>query len=226
MITCEQVNRTFHGPGGEVRGLCDVSFTVECGEFVAVQGASGSGKSTLLLTLGGMLRPSSGRVEVNGHELYGLSATKRGRARAAGIGFVFQLFHLVPYLTVLENVLAGLPGSVDSAARTRAAALLDEFGLSPRAAHKPATLSAGERQRTALARAILKQPAVILADEPTGNLDPENAAAVFRHLAAYRQRGGTVMVVTHGQDAAPHADRTFRLEQGRLTELMPQPTAR
>jgi ABC-type lipoprotein export system ATPase subunit len=108
---------------------------------------------------------------------------------------------------------------VDSAARARAAALLDEFGLSHRAAHKPATLSAGERQRTALARAILKQPAVILADEPTGNLDPENAAAVFRHLAAYRQRGGTVMVVTHGQDAAPHASRTFRLEQGRLTEL-------
>ena len=219
MITCEQVNRTFHGPGGEVRGLSDVSFTVARGEFVAVQGASGSGKSTLLLTLGGMLRPSSGVVVVNGHELYGLSAAERGRLRAVGIGFVFQLFHLVPYLTVLENVLAGLPGSVDSAARARAAALLDEFGLSHRAAHKPATLSAGERQRTALARAILKQPAVILADEPTGNLDPENAAAVFRHLAAYRQRGGTVMVVTHGQDAAPHASRTFRLEQGRLTEL-------
>jgi putative ABC transport system ATP-binding protein len=219
MITCEQVNRTFHGPGGEVRGLSDVSFTVARGEFVAVQGASGSGKSTLLLTLGGMLRPSSGVVVVNGHELYGLSAAERGRLRAVGIGFVFQLFHLVPYLTVLENVLAGLPGSVDSAARARAAALLDEVGLSHRAAHKPATLSAGERQRTALARAILKQPAVILADEPTGNLDPENAAAVFRHLAAYQQRGGTVMVVTHGQDAAPHADRTFRLEQGRLTEL-------
>jgi putative ABC transport system ATP-binding protein len=226
MITCEQVNRTFHGPGGEVRGLGDVSFTVARGEFVAVQGASGSGKSTLLLTLGGMMRPSSGRVVVNGHELYALPAAERGRVRAAGIGFVFQLFHLVPYLTVLENVLAGLPGSVDSAGRTRAAALLDEFGLSPRAVHKPATLSAGERQRTALARAILKQPAVILADEPTGNLDPENTAAVFRHLAAYQERGGTVMVVTHGQDAAPLASRTFRLEQGRLTELQTQAVSR
>jgi putative ABC transport system ATP-binding protein len=226
MITCEQVNRTFHGPGGEVRGLSEVSFTVARGEFVAVQGASGSGKSTLLLTLGGMLRPSSGRVVVNGHEFYRLSAAERGRVRAEGIGFVFQLFHLVPYLTVLDNVLAGLPGSVDSTARKRAAALVDEFGLSARAAHSPATLSAGERQRTALARAILKQPAVILADEPTGSLDPENAAAVFRHLAAYQQRGGTVMVVTHGQDAAPFASRTFRLAQGQLAELNASPTAR
>lgn len=216
MIVCEQVSRVFAGPHGEVRALDDVSCQLARGELVAIHGASGSGKSTLLLTLGGMLRPSHGRVLVDGRDLYALAVPERSRLRAESIGFVFQLFHLVPYLSVLENVLAGMPGSVDFATRERAAKLLDELGLTHRAGHRPATLSAGERQRTALARALLKQPKVILADEPTGNLDPANAAAVFQHLAQYRAQGGTVVVVTHGRDADPHATRVLRLERGRL----------
>ena len=117
MVTCEHVRREFRGPQGNVRGLDDFSLSVDRGEFVVVQGASGSGKSTLLLTLGGMLRPDSGTVTLDGTNLYTLDAAERSRLRARSIGFVFQLFHLIPYLTVRENVLTGLPGSVDTAAR-------------------------------------------------------------------------------------------------------------
>ncbi len=216
MVTCEHVRREFRGPQGNVRGLDDFSLSVDRGEFVVVQGASGSGKSTLLLTLGGMLRPDSGTVTLDGTNLYTLDAAERSRLRARSIGFVFQLFHLIPYLTVRENVLTGLPGSVDTAARQASTHWLEQLGLTARADHRPSTLSAGERQRAALVRALIKNPAVILADEPTGNLDPANAAAVFRQLDAYRRQGGTVIVVTHGTDAAPFASRCLRLEQGRL----------
>lgn len=221
MVTCEHVRRDFRGPAGTVRGLDDFSLRVGRGEFVVVQGASGSGKSTLLLTLGGMLRPDSGTVTVDDQDLYSLDAAERSRLRAHTIGFVFQLFHLIPYLTVLENVLTGLPGSVDTAAREDAAQWLDELGLGARADHRPSTLSAGERQRVALIRALIKKPSVILADEPTGNLDPANAATVFRHLDAYRRKGGTVIVVTHGADAAPFASRSLTLAGGRLRSEHP-----
>lgn len=226
MVTCEHIRREFHGPTGIVCGLNNLSLTVSRGELVAVQGASGSGKSTLLLTLGGMLRPTGGTVTVDGQDLYALDAADRARVRARLIGFVFQLFHLVPYLTVRENILSGLPGSVDTAGRRKAAELLEELGLTARADHRPSTLSAGERQRTALARALIKEPTLILADEPTGNLDPSNAALVFRRLDTYRRQGGTVIVVTHGNDAAPFASRTLRLDQGRLAaEHAPLPTS-
>ena len=217
MVVAHQLHRSFRGPRGTVCGLDDVSLTVARGEFVVIQGSSGSGKSTLLLTLGGMMHPDRGHVTVDGHDLYSLDAAARARVREGSIGFVFQLFHLIPYLNVRDNVLAGLPGSVDTAGRRRAAELLEQLGLDSRAEHLPATLSAGERQRTALARALIKKPAVILADEPTGNLDPGNAATVFRHLDLYRRDGGTVIVVTHGTDATPFATRHLRLASGRLT---------
>ncbi len=216
-IECQQVQRLFPSPSGQVTGLEDISFQVQSGEFIAIQGPSGCGKSTLLLTLGGMLRPTQGRVLLAGQDIYALPASERTRLRARHIGFVFQLFHLIPYLSVRDNVLTGLaqanqkhvPGQdVDS--------LLDKLGLMPRAKHFPATLSAGERQRVALARALIKHPQVILADEPTGNLDPENAAGVFRHLGDFQKQGGTVIVVTHGQDARAHAQRTLYLRNGRL----------
>ncbi|MBN8249814.1 MAG: ABC transporter ATP-binding protein [Verrucomicrobia bacterium] len=221
MLRCDQIRRRFQGPGGALTALEDVTFAADRGELVVIQGPSGSGKTTLLLTLGGLLRPDAGTMQVDDQDLYALSTAARSRFRARTIGFVFQLFHLVPYLSVLDNVLAGLPGSVDGAARRRTAALLEELGLTARLAHRPATLSAGERQRTALARALVKEPAVILADEPTGNLDPENAALVFRRLDAFRREGGVVVAVTHGQDAAPHATRTLRLERGRLAGSLP-----
>ncbi|MBX3744831.1 MAG: ABC transporter ATP-binding protein [Verrucomicrobiae bacterium] len=217
MIVAEHLHRRFRAPAGDVNALDDVSFSLQPGEFVAVKGPSGCGKSTLLLTLGGMQRPSSGRVLLDGHDLYALPPAQRNRLRATRIGFVFQLFHLIPYLDVRHNILAGLPPDTHPrTARQRLDLLLDQLGLGSRAHHLPGGLSAGERQRVALARALVKQPDVILADEPTGNLDPDNAAEVFRQLALFRRSGGTVMVVTHGPDAAPHAQRILQLAAGRL----------
>ena len=216
MIRCEEVTKTFRKNGAEVVSLDRFTAEIAEGEFVAVRGPSGSGKTTLLLTLGGMQRPSAGTVQFGGRDLYALSPADRAGLRSTEIGFVFQMFHLVPYLDLLGNVLLAAPGKPGQAERQCAAGLLDELGLAERATHRPGELSAGERQRLAVARALLNRPRVILADEPTGNLDPENAAEVIRHLAEFHRAGGTVMLVTHGTAAETHADRILRLEQGRL----------
>ena len=216
MIRCDEVTKIFRKNGSEVTSLDRFTAEIGTGEFVAVRGPSGSGKTTLLLTLGGMQRPSAGLVQFGGRDLYALSPADRAGLRSTEIGFVFQMFHLVPYLDLLGNVLLAAPGKPGQAERQRAAGLLDELGLAERATHRPGELSAGERQRLAVARALLNRPRVILADEPTGNLDPENAAEVIRHLAEFHRAGGTVMLVTHGSAADTHADRILRLEQGRL----------
>ena len=216
MIRCDDGTKTFRKNGSEGVSLDRFTAEIAEGEFVAVRGPSGSGKTTLLLTLGGMQRPSDGTVLFGGRDLYGLPPAERARLRSGEIGFVFQMFHLVPYLDLLGNVLLAAPGRPSDAERERAAGLLDELGLAKRATHRPGELSAGERQRLAVARALLNRPRVILADEPTGNLDPENAAEVIRHLAEFHRAGGTVMLVTHGTAAETHADRILRLEQGRL----------
>ena len=216
MIRCDEVTKIFRKNGSEVTSLDRFTAEIGTGEFVAVRGPSGSGKTTLLLTLGGMQRPSAGLVQFGGRDLYALSPADRAGLRSTEIGFVFQMFHLVPYLDLLGNVLLAAPGKPGQAERQRAAGLLDELGLAERATHRPGELSAGERQRLAVARALLNRPRVILADEPTGNLDSENAAEVIRHLAEFHQAGGTVVLVTHGTAAETHADRILRLEQGRL----------
>ena len=216
MIRCDRVTKIFRKNGTEVTSLDRFTAEVAEGEFVAVRGPSGSGKTTLLLTLGGMQRPSEGSVQLDRHDLYALSPAKRARLRSSEIGFVFQMFHLVPYLDLLGNVLLACPGKPSVAVRQRAGRLLDELGLAKRANHRPGELSAGERQRLAVARALLNRPKLILADEPTGNLDSENAAEVIRHLAEFHRSGGTVVLVTHGAAAETHADRILRLEQGRL----------
>jgi ABC-type lipoprotein export system ATPase subunit len=216
MITCDHVTRNFATRPGGVAGLLDVSVHIDTGQFVVLHGPSGSGKSTLLLAIGGMLRPASGTISVGGTDLYSLSAAERARFRATRIGFVFQLFHLVPYLTVRQNILAGMTPSQAREVAGRVDELISELGLGERRDALPGTLSAGERQRVALARAMARKPPLILADEPTGNLDPVNAALVFSHLDRYRKAGGTVLVVTHGNDAAPYASRTLRLDAGRL----------
>ena len=216
MIRCDEVTKIFRKNGSEVTSLDRFTAKVAEGEFVAVRGASGSGKTTLLLTLGGMQRPSAGSVQLAGRDLYALSPAERARLRSSEIGFVFQMFHLVPYLDLLGNVLLACPGKPSAEVRQRASGLMDELGLADRASHRPGELSAGERQRLAVARALLNRPKLILADEPTGNLDPENAAEVIRHLAEFHRGGGTVVLVTHGSAADAHADRTLRLEQGRL----------
>ena len=216
MIRCDEVTKIFRKNGSEVTSLDRFTAVIGAGEFVAVRGPSGSGKTTLLLTLGGMQRPSAGLVQFSGRDLYGLSPADRAGLRSAEIGFVFQMFHLVPYLDLMGNVLLASPGKPGPAVRQRAGELLDKLGLAERVSHRPGELSAGERQRLAVARALLNRPKLILADEPTGNLDPENAAEVIRHLAEFHQAGGTVVLVTHGTAADTHADRFLRLRQGRL----------
>jgi putative ABC transport system ATP-binding protein len=216
VIRCEQLRQIYRTKHGEVRALDGIELQVAGGQFVVVRGPSGCGKTSLLHAIGGMRRPAAGRVFVDGAELYALSARRRADLRAAKIGFVFQMFHLVAYLTVLENVrLAALLRDA-RAVETRARELLEQLGLTSRLGHKPSELSAGEQQRTALARALLNRPEVILADEPTGNLDAENAQRVLEHLRAFSRDGGTVLMVTHSAFVEPQADRVLRMEAGRL----------
>jgi putative ABC transport system ATP-binding protein len=219
MVRLEKVAKTYRGRKGDVEALRDVDLQVARGEVLALRGPSGSGKTTLLLILGGMLRPTRGTVRVDGRELGALRSGDLAEFRRERIGFVFQLFHLVPYLDVLGNVL--LAGEGGGGERRRAADLLERLGLSSRIAGRPAELSAGEKQRVALARALLNRPPLVLADEPTGNLDPPNAAEVFRVLGEYRKEGGTVIVATHGPSADLGADREVRLEAGRIVPAMP-----
>jgi len=218
MLTIVGLRKTFRGPSGPVSALADAALSVAAGEFVSVQGPSGCGKTTLLLAAGGLLPPDSGRVQVDGQEVYALSVAARARLRAEKIGFVFQQFHLVPYLSVLDNILAPELALKDSSARERARELARQFGLTARLRHVPAELSTGERQRTALARAMLNRPRLILADEPTGNLDGENARLVLSSLRDFARSGGAVLLVTHDPAAAEYAGRRLRFQDSRLRE--------
>lgn len=223
VIICDRLTRRFRSGEGVIHALDDVSLHVEEGQFVVIRGASGSGKTTLLMAVGGMHRPSSGRVEVAGQNIYDMSPADRSTFRADNIGFVFQMFHLVPYLNVVENVMLAAGAAARPGDRNRASELLDRLGMSDRRRHRPAQLSAGERQRIAIARALLNRPRVILADEPTGNLDPDNAVGVFEALAGFHQDGGTVLVVTHGTAADAFADRIVHLQRGRIVQPDGQP---
>jgi len=219
MIVLKDLGKTYQTRGGRVEALSQINLQIDPGEFVVLCGPSGSGKTTLLMTIAAMLRPTSGAVYLGQRNLYEMTGRGRAAFRADNIGFVFQMFHLVPYLNVLENVLVanGAVGKKDP--KTRAEQLLDRLGLQPRAWHRPAELSAGEKQRVAIARALLNQPKLILADEPTGNLDPENAASVLTHLRDFQTDGGTVVVASHGPAAKEFATRTVYLDSGRLEKL-------
>ena len=211
MIRLDKVGHHYSSPDrGDVVAIKDVNLSVAAGKFVALKGPSGCGKSTLLLIAGGLLRPTSGDVEIAGVEPYKLSLEERAAFRANTVGFVFQQFHLVPYLDVLDNILAPslASGRKD---RKRAEALVEQFGLTHRAHHTPSALSTGERQRAAMARALYNEPKVLLADEPTGNLDPENAAIVLKQLVAFADQGGAVLMVTHASDASSVADEIITL---------------
>jgi len=220
ILQLHSVGKTYRSPGGQVEALRDVSLELACGDFVAIEGRSGSGKSTLLLAAGGLLEPEDGQVSVDGRDLFAMSADQRARFRAAHIGFVFQQFYLVPYLNVLENVLTATLG-VDAVSNgnvtTRARDLIGRLNLQSRIRHRPGQLSTGERQRTALARALLNRPRLLLADEPTGNLDAQNAENVLEHLRAFAADGGAVLLVTHDQQAARFARTCYTMSEGRLT---------
>ncbi|MEA2062134.1 MAG: ABC transporter ATP-binding protein [Gemmatimonadota bacterium] len=207
--------------GGEIRALQSVSLGVDPGEFVAVKGPSGCGKTTLLLSAGGLLLPGGGVVEVGGRDLYSMSPDKKALLRARSIGFVFQQFYLISYLNVLENVLAPSLAGSDKDRRgniERAGELVDNFGLGDRINHFPAELSTGERQRVSLARALFNRPRLLLADEPTGNLDSENSAVVLDTLAVFAETGGAVLMVTHSDTAAGYAHRSLMLLEGKVVE--------
>lgn len=214
MLEIRDLAKCYRGPVGAVRALTAVSLKVAAGEFVAVQGASGCGKSTLLLAVGGLLRPDAGQIRIADQDPYALSPEKRAAFRAAHIGFVFQQFHLVPYLSVLDNILVPTLALPQSGVRERAAELVARFGLVGRQHHVPEQLSVGERQRTALARALLNRPQLLLADEPTGNLDHDNATLVMEALSEFACGGGAVLLVTHDRSEAERAGRTVQLVDG------------
>jgi putative ABC transport system ATP-binding protein len=202
--------------GSSVAALDEVDLRLARGEFLAVTGPSGSGKSTLLLIAGGLLTPSSGRVSFDGRDVHSLTAEARARWRVENVGFVFQQIHLIPYLSVCENILAPTLGLATEDAPRRAQELIERFRLGHRRNHVPAALSAGEQQRVAMARALLHRPKLLLCDEPTGNLDEQNSVAVMDCLAEFQRQGGAVLLVTHHGGAAARAGRRLQLRDGRL----------
>ena len=220
MIEIEGVHRVFTVGDQEVLALRDVSLRIAAGEHIAIMGPSGSGKSTLLNVIGLLDRPTRGTYRLAGRDVTSLDDAEQARTRRERIGFVFQSFHLVPYLTAAENVelplvLAGIhPG--ERAPRVEEA--LRGLGLSDRAHHRPDQLSGGQRQRVAIARASILAPAVLLADEPTGNLDRRSGQDVVEILEGLRDRGITLIVVTHDQALADRAWRRIRMDDGRVIE--------
>jgi ABC-type lipoprotein export system ATPase subunit len=218
MICIENVVKTYRTRRGDVKALNDINLRIEKGEFVVICGPSGSGKTTLLMTIAAMLHPTSGIVSVEANNLYAMNVQARAKYRAENIGFVFQMFHLVPYLNVLENVLLAGGTVASKNKNAKVLELIEQFGLAGRSYHKPAELSAGERQRTAIARALLNNPRIVLADEPTGNLDTENATSVLEYISQFHKAGGTVILATHGVEAERFADRTINLHNGSVTD--------
>jgi len=218
MLVIQNLTKSYRRSGNTVEALAGVSLEVSAGEFAAVQGASGSGKTTLLLAAGGLLAPDGGTVEIDGRNPYALDPDRRAVFRAEKVGFVFQQFHLIPYLSVSDNVLAPALARPSSNAQEKVRELVERFGLANRAEHLPGELSVGERQRAALARALLNEPDLILADEPTGNLDEDNARIVLQSLVDFAQSGRAVLLVTHDANAAGFAQKRWRLGNGRLSE--------
>jgi ABC-type lipoprotein export system ATPase subunit len=219
MISLRHVSRLYPSPGGEVHALRDVSLEIAPAEFVAVTGPSGCGKSTLLNLLGGLDQPTAGEITVDGLALHGADDAALTTYRREHLGIIFQFFNLLPAMTALENVELPLllRGERAREARARAAEMLDLVGLTPRAGAFPHQMSGGEMQRAAIARALVHRPALLLADEPTGNLDSDNAARVlelFQKIAS--QRLATLIIVTHSPEAAAVAHRKIALIDGRL----------
>jgi len=224
MIRVENLTKTFAAPGGgEVSALAGVTVRIDSGELVAVVGPSGSGKSTLLFAMGGLAAPTEGHVYLGETRVYDLDSEGRAALRRKEVGFVFQTFNLVPYLTCLENVVlpALLAGRTRADAAGAAERILDRLGLSARRHHRPGQLSVGERQRVGIGRALVNGPRVLLADEPTGNLDPATADQVMELLRELNAEGQTIVMVTHDPRLAEQAGRIVRLRSGGLDGPVP-----
>ena len=220
LIELHGVRRRYAMDGQAVDALAGIDLRIRAGEFIAITGASGSGKSSLLNILGCLDRPTEGRYLIEGRDVAGMDDEAASDIRNRRIGFVFQSFHLLPRLTVLENVLLPLrfhrEPPQDAGAHARE--LLRQVGLQDRMAHRPAELSGGQMQRAAIARALVLRPAILLADEPTGNLDSKSAADVLRLIDDVHANGQTVVMVTHDNDIAAHAPRQVRLRDGKVEQ--------
>ena len=219
MITLTEINRIFQVGDQRVHALRDINISINNGEYLSIMGPSGSGKSTLLNILGLLDQPNSGEYELENKIVTHLSDEQQAIIRSTQIGFVFQFFHLLPRLTAAENIalpmmLAGIPSSER---RQRTDKILDTLGLKDRAEHKPEQLSGGQRQRVAIGRATIMQPRVILADEPTGNLDRHSGHDVIEILEALNQQGMTLIVVTHDPELGERARRKIRFVDGAIT---------
>jgi putative ABC transport system ATP-binding protein len=205
---------------GTVMAIEDMDFQIASGEFVGIMGESGAGKSTLLAVMGAMNAPSNGSLTVEGIDVYSLDSERRADFRREFLGLVFQSFHLIPYLDLAENVM--LPLATIRASRRRKLAMaqeaLDAVGLGDKGRRLPGEISGGEKERTAIARAIVNQPPVILADEPTGNLDSKNSREIMRLLQELNGKGSTIVMVTHSRECARYADRIMHMADGRLAE--------
>jgi putative ABC transport system ATP-binding protein len=216
VIVLEGLTRTFHAGGRQVHALKGVCLRIESGEYVSIMGPSGSGKSTLLHLLGCLDRPTAGSYELTGRETALLSETELSRIRRYQIGFVFQFFHLVPRLTAAANVELPMvfAGIAPAERRSRVTTALEVVGLTARAGHRPDQLSGGEQQRVAIARAVVMEPALLLADEPTGNLDSTSGGEIVRLIERMNESGLTLIVVTHDQQIGSRARRQIHLMDG------------
>lgn len=213
MLEINQLTKIYTKNGNRFTALNEVTFKVEKGEFVAVVGPSGSGKSTLLHTIGGLIRPNSGQVLFRGKDVYALNNQEANQFRRKNVGFVFQQFHLMPYLTVYENIIMAGGKTAD---KNSIADYLEKCSLSPLQNKYPSELSVGEKQRTAFIRAIVSKPEILLADEPTGNLDPENSRILMSLVKEFHKNGGTVLLVSHQSETSKYASRTITLRSGKL----------
>lgn len=218
-LVAQSLTKVFGSGDTAVEAVRDASLSVRAGEFVAIVGPSGSGKTTLLAMLGGLLTATRGRVVVGGTDISGLNEAQRARFRRERVGFVFQGFNLVPYLTAEQNLLVipSISGKLDGETRARARQLLREMGVEKRAHHVPGELSGGERQRVAIGRALMNDPLLVLVDEPTSNLDSERGTEVVRSLAEeVKMRNKIGIMVTHDRRMLTHVDRVLEMADGRV----------
>jgi putative ABC transport system ATP-binding protein len=219
-IIAEELWKSFGAGAAAVHAVSGMSFRIDPGEFVAIMGESGAGKSTLLGMLGAMNAPTSGRLQVDGIDIYRLNQDQLADFRREYLGFVFQSFHLVPYLSVIENVMLPLAvtrrGNPEKRGMARQA--LSHVGLADKAGRLPGEISGGEKERVAVARAIVNEPPVLLADEPTGNLDSKNSREIMRMFQRLNDSGMTVIMVTHSAECAGYARRVMQLNDGRLKD--------
>ncbi|WP_028584807.1 ABC transporter ATP-binding protein [Desulfogranum mediterraneum] len=223
MIELREVSRIFSVGGQEVRAMDRISLAIEPGEYLSIMGPSGSGKSTLLNILGLLDTPNSGSYLLEGQDVTSLSDRQLAATRSRKIGFIFQFFHLIPRLTARQNIelpllLAGVPRRQRL---ERSSRLIEAFGLADRPHHRPDELSGGQRQRVAIARAVINEPAVLLADEPTGNLDRSSGAGIVELMEDLNHRGLTLVVVTHDPEIGERAGRQIRVVDGRIVHDSP-----